>query len=138
MYWLNVPCMFQSTFVIKTGLSDSDLMAVTVVRKTFKEIRPRVISYRYQVKLIFVSFHHETITWTFILLFHGDICLIKNGTLIKMVQFWFTDKKLNPAFSTFLSKFTLPKTSYFFAIFSLHWKCKRINSRSISSDDFYG
>ena len=38
----NVPRMFQSTCVIETGLSDFDLMTVTIMRNTFKKIRPRV------------------------------------------------------------------------------------------------
>ena len=38
--------MFQSTCVIETGLSDIHLITVTVMRKTFKEIRPRVINYK--------------------------------------------------------------------------------------------
>ena len=42
----NVPCMFQSTCVIETGLSDFHLMTVTVVRKTYKKLSPRIISYR--------------------------------------------------------------------------------------------
>ena len=42
----NVPRMFQSTCVIETGLSDFHLMTVTVMRKTFKKIRPTVTYYR--------------------------------------------------------------------------------------------
>ena len=42
----NVPCMFQSTCVIETGLSDFHLMMMTVMRKTFKKVRPRIINYR--------------------------------------------------------------------------------------------
>ena len=42
----NVPRMFQSTCVIETGLSDFHLMTVTVMRKTFKKLSPRIISYR--------------------------------------------------------------------------------------------
>ena len=42
----NVPRMFQSTCVLETGLSDFHLMAVTVTKKTFKKMRPRVINYR--------------------------------------------------------------------------------------------
>ena len=38
--------MFQSTCVLETGLSDFHLMTVTVMRKTFKKMRPRVINYR--------------------------------------------------------------------------------------------
>ena len=64
-------------------------------------------SLHYQVKLIL--FHHETL----VLQFHGYINLIMNYTLIKMIQFWFIDKKLNPPLSTFLLRLTLPKTSHF-------------------------
>ena len=39
------------------------------------------------------------------------------GTLIKMVQFWFIDKKLNPPFSALLLRFTLPKISHFLPCF---------------------
>ena len=42
----NVPRIFQSTCVIETGLSDFHLMTVTVMRKTFKKVRPRIINYR--------------------------------------------------------------------------------------------
>ena len=42
----NYPCVFQSTCVIETGLSYFHPMTVRVVRKTFKKIRPRVITYR--------------------------------------------------------------------------------------------
>ena len=42
----NVPRMFQSTCLIEIGLSDFHLMKVTVIRKTFKKMRPRVINYR--------------------------------------------------------------------------------------------
>ena len=42
----NVPRMFQSTCVIETGLSDFHLMTVTVMRKTFKKVRPRIINYK--------------------------------------------------------------------------------------------
>ena len=42
----NVPRMFQSTCVLETGLSDFHLMTVTVMRKTFKKMHPRVINYR--------------------------------------------------------------------------------------------
>ena len=42
----NVRRMFQSTCVLETGLSDFHLMTVTVMRKTFKKMRPRVINYR--------------------------------------------------------------------------------------------
>ena len=38
----NVSRMFQSTCVFETGLSDFHLMTVTVMRKTFKKMRPRV------------------------------------------------------------------------------------------------
>ena len=51
----NVPCMFQSTCIIETGLSDFHLMAVIVMRKTFKKIRPRVMSYR-----SYIDFSSET------------------------------------------------------------------------------
>ena len=42
----NVPRSFQSTFVIKTGLSDFHLINLTVMRKKFKKIKPRIINYR--------------------------------------------------------------------------------------------
>ena len=42
----NVPRSFQSTCVIETGLSDFHLMTLTVVRKSFKKIRPRIINFR--------------------------------------------------------------------------------------------
>ena len=42
----NVPHTFQSTCVLETGLFDFYLMAVTVMRKIFRKMRPRVITYR--------------------------------------------------------------------------------------------
>ena len=42
----NVPRTFQSTCVIETGLSDFHLMTLTIMRKTFKKQRPRIINYR--------------------------------------------------------------------------------------------
>ena len=38
--------MFQSTCVLQTGLSGFHLMTLTVMRKTFKKMHPRVINYR--------------------------------------------------------------------------------------------
>ena len=37
---------FQSTFVIETELSDFHLMTLTIMRKTFKKQRTRIINYR--------------------------------------------------------------------------------------------
>ena len=37
---------FQTTCVIETGLSDFHLMTLTVMRKSFKKLKPRVIDYR--------------------------------------------------------------------------------------------
>ena len=37
---------FQSTCVFETGLSHFYLMTLTIMKKTFKKQRPRVISYR--------------------------------------------------------------------------------------------
>ena len=42
----NDPRTFQSTCVIETGLSDFHLMTLTIMRKTFKKQRPRIINYR--------------------------------------------------------------------------------------------
>ena len=42
----NVPCIFQSTCVLETALSDFHLMKMTVMRKTFKKMHARVINYR--------------------------------------------------------------------------------------------
>ena len=41
----NVLRSFQNTCVIETGLSDFHLMALTVMRKSFKKLKPRVINY---------------------------------------------------------------------------------------------
>ena len=51
----NVPRMFQSTCVLESTLSDFYLMTVTVMRKTFKKMRPRVINYR-----SYRDFYNET------------------------------------------------------------------------------
>ena len=42
----NFPRMFQSKLVIEAGLSDFHLVIKTVMKKTFKKIRPRVINHR--------------------------------------------------------------------------------------------
>ena len=42
----NARRMFQSTYILETGLSDFYLMTLTVMRKTFKKMHPRVINYR--------------------------------------------------------------------------------------------
>ena len=43
----NVPHSFQTTSVIETGISDFHLMTLTVVRKSFKMLKPRVVNYRF-------------------------------------------------------------------------------------------
>ena len=43
---INFSRMFQSTCVIETGLSDFHLMTVTVTRKTYKNVRPRIRNYK--------------------------------------------------------------------------------------------
>ena len=42
----NVPCSFQSTSVVETGLPDFHLMTLTVMRKSFKKYQPKIINYR--------------------------------------------------------------------------------------------
>ena len=42
----NVPRSFQSTYVVETGLSYFHLMTLTVMRKIFKNHRPKTINYR--------------------------------------------------------------------------------------------
>ena len=42
----NVPRSFKATCVIETGLSDFHLTTLTVMRKSFKRLKSRVISYR--------------------------------------------------------------------------------------------
>ena len=37
---------FQRTCVMETGLSDFHLLTLTIMRKTFKKQRPRIINYR--------------------------------------------------------------------------------------------
>ena len=41
----NVPRSFQTTCLIETGLSYFNLMTLTVMRKSFKKLKPRVINY---------------------------------------------------------------------------------------------
>ena len=43
----NVPHSFQTTSVIETGISDFHLMTLTVIRKSFKMLKPRVVNYRF-------------------------------------------------------------------------------------------
>ena len=42
----NVPCNFQSTCVVETGLSDFHLMTLTALRKPSKKYQPKAIDYR--------------------------------------------------------------------------------------------
>ena len=42
----NVPRSFQSTSVIETGFSDFHLVTLTVMKKSFKKVQPRIINYR--------------------------------------------------------------------------------------------
>ena len=42
----NAPRNFQSTCVLETGLPDFHLMTLTVMRKSFERLQPRVINYR--------------------------------------------------------------------------------------------
>ena len=56
----NVPRMFQSTCVLETGLSDFHLMTVTVMKKTFKKMRPRVINITGRTE-IFLMKHLESL-----------------------------------------------------------------------------
>ena len=42
----NAPRSFQSACVLETRLSDFDLMTLTVMRKSFKKLQPRIINYR--------------------------------------------------------------------------------------------
>ena len=37
---------FQSTCVLETGLSDFNLVALTVMRKSLKKLLPRIMNYR--------------------------------------------------------------------------------------------
>ena len=41
-----MPRSFQTACVIETGLSDFHLMTLTVMRKSFKKLKPRVMDYR--------------------------------------------------------------------------------------------
>ena len=42
----NTPRSFQSTCVIETRLSDLNLIALTVMKKSFRKLHPRLINYR--------------------------------------------------------------------------------------------
>ena len=42
----NAPRSFQSTCVLETGLSDFHLMTLTVMRRSFRKLQPRIINYR--------------------------------------------------------------------------------------------
>ena len=55
------PQKFQSTCVLETGLSDFHLMAVTVMRKIFKKLKPRTINYR-SYKHVSNEAYRESIT----------------------------------------------------------------------------
>ena len=41
----NVPRSFQSIFVIETGISDFHLMALIVMKKSFKKFKSRFVNY---------------------------------------------------------------------------------------------
>ena len=42
----NAPRNFQSTCSLETGLSDFNLITLTVVRKSFKKLQPKITHYR--------------------------------------------------------------------------------------------
>ena len=42
----NAPRNFQSTRSLETGLSDFNLITLTVVRKSFKKLQPKITHYR--------------------------------------------------------------------------------------------
>ena len=46
LYLTNSPLSFQNTTTISTGLSDFHKMTVTVLKTTFKKIRPKKVTYR--------------------------------------------------------------------------------------------
>ena len=56
----NIPRMFQSKCVKETGLPDFHLMTVTVMRKTFQKIHPRVILFSKISTEIFLMKHLES------------------------------------------------------------------------------
>ena len=64
----NMPRSFQSACVIETGLSDYHLMSLTIMRKKFKKIKPRITNYRsynnfsneYHRKFLFNELKKET------------------------------------------------------------------------------
>ena len=66
----NMPRNFQSTCVIKAVLSDSHIMTLTVMKKKFKKIKPRLIKYRshnnfsneYYRKCLFNELKKETLS----------------------------------------------------------------------------
>ena len=54
----NQPESFQSISVLEIGLSDFHLMTLTVMKKVFKKLKPRIINYRTYIS-IFQNKHLE-------------------------------------------------------------------------------
>ena len=77
----NVPRMFQSTCVLETRLSDFYLMTVTVMRKTFKKMHPRVTNYR-----SYRYFSNETFRAFLINNFSNVVFVNKDDELQKFCQ----------------------------------------------------
>ena len=73
--------MFQSTYVLETGLSDFYLMTVTVMRKTFKKMHPRVTNYR-----SYRDFSNETFRAFLINNFSNVVFVNKDDELQKFCQ----------------------------------------------------
>ena len=51
LIFTNVPRCFQTTCVIETGIVDFHLMTLTVIRTTFKKLKPRVVNHRFDKHL---------------------------------------------------------------------------------------
>ena len=79
----NAPRNFQSTSVLETGLSNFHLMTLTVARKCFKKLQPRIINYR-SYKILLSELRKEDFV-------NNDIdfekfCNISMNVLNKMLQ----------------------------------------------------
>ena len=132
---INVPRMFQSTSVLETGISDFHLMTVTVMRKTFKKMRPTVINYR-----SYRNFPNETFRVSLINNFSKEVFVNNDDGLEKFCKT--TMDTLN-SFSPIKTKYArgnqIPfMTKNLFKEIMTRWRLRNIYSKHKTEENYYG
>ena len=127
--------MFQSTSVLETGISDFHLMTVTVMRKTFKKMRPTVINYR-----SYRNFPNETFRVSLINNFSKEVFVNNDDGLEKFCKT--TMDTLN-SFSPIKTKYArgnqIPfMTKNLFKEIMTRWRLRNIYSKHKTEENYYG